>query len=45
MLQIGNLVVSGEDTLFGLEEQGGGEISRDTVAQVRGPIVAWESIR
>ena len=26
--------MSGEDTLFGLDEQGGGEISRDTVAQV-----------
>jgi len=30
---MGNLIVSGEDTLFGLEGQGG-EISRDTVAQV-----------
>jgi hypothetical protein len=32
--QVGNLIVSGEDTLFGLEGEPGREISRDTV---RGP--------
>ena len=36
--QLGNILVSGEDTLFGLESEGGGEVSRDSVAQVWGGV-------
>ncbi|KAG1669154.1 hypothetical protein FOA52_002666 [Chlamydomonas sp. UWO 241] len=32
--KVGNLIVGGEDTLFGLDNDPGREISRDTVAQV-----------
>ena len=31
---VGNLILQGEDTLFGLDDDPGREISRDTVAEV-----------